>query len=207
MFFPAAGEGQVPWYKLHRGGVEVLKHVVQWVDNGELGDLVRPWTRLQARVRKRAPPLPNGDEDSDERKLDEVAECWERGDADVCAEDRRVFDEALDALRYVFTLTTFVSRPSSPSSKPNISACFATLLWLTRIPSRFGEMVEEKSPPALVLVAVYCVLLKRVDGVWWIKGKAENLLSVLREELGGGSWDQWLHWPLREVGLDETPGF
>jgi len=34
-----------------------------------------------------------------------------------------------------------------------------------------------KCPQALVLVAVYCVLLKRIEEFWWIRGKAEKLVS------------------------------
>jgi hypothetical protein len=63
-------------------------------------------------------------------------------------------------------------------------------------------MVEERCPQALVIVAVYCVLLKRTGQVWWIKGKAEDLLRVVKSELVRQEWDEWLAWPVEEVERD-----
>lgn len=62
-------------------------------------------------------------------------------------------------------------------------------------------MVEERCPQALVPVAVYFILLKRLDDFWWIKGKAENLLAAVKHELHslGGEWSRWLEWPVGEV--------
>jgi hypothetical protein len=63
-------------------------------------------------------------------------------------------------------------------------------------------MVEERCPQALVIVAVYCVLLKRTGQVWWINGKAEDLLRVVKSELVGQEWDEWLAWPVEVVERD-----
>tara|TARA_R110002060_G_scaffold1755_12_gene3300 strand:- start:828 stop:1025 length:198 start_codon:yes stop_codon:yes gene_type:complete len=61
-------------------------------------------------------------------------------------------------------------------------------------------MVESRVPQALVLIAVYCVVLKRAEDLWWIRGKAGSLLGAVRYELGGDRrWERWLEWPTAEV--------
>lgn len=90
-------------------------------------------------------------------------------------------------------------------------------------------MVEARVPEALVLLAVYCVALKRTgedsDGhgeLWWIEGKGESLLRAVGREMGklgrrGGegdvgegrkrareSWERggWEEWVRAEMGME-----
>lgn len=68
-------------------------------------------------------------------------------------------------------------------------------------------MAEEKVPQALLLVAVYCVLLKRIEEFWWIRGKAEDLLGAVRECLDGTVWEGMMAWCVGEVeGRDDDDG-
>jgi hypothetical protein len=67
-------------------------------------------------------------------------------------------------------------------------------------------MIEERCPQALVIVAVFCVLLKRIVHFWWIKGKAESLLMAVRRVLGGGEWVEWLEWSAYEVESTVSAG-
>ena len=209
LFFPATKdgkEGQVPWYKLHRGGVEVLKSAVHWVEKGELGDLIRPWKRIRLTSQPQVLSSAVDKQEADLRKLESIPWCWNREESALCIYDKLTLDETLDTLRYVFTLSSLLSSESPFASEISISSCFGTLLWTTIVPPRFCEMVDERCPQALVLVAVYCVLLKRIERLWWIKGKAENLLSAVKRELGARGWDEWLEWPLEEVEGDEMAG-
>lgn len=191
---------EVPWYKLHRGGVDVLKSALHWVEEGELGDIIRPWKRIP--VVLQSPALPSIiDDNGDQARLSSIRSCWEQ-ESILRMEDQLVLESTLDTLRYVFRLSSFLSSESAFAARVGISSCFATLLWTTIVPARFCEMVEERCPQALVIVAVYCVLLKRTGQVWWIKGKAEDLLRVVKSELVRQEWDEWLAWPVEEVERD-----
>jgi hypothetical protein len=140
LFFDGAEE--IVWYKLHRGGNEVVKSAFQWVEKGSLLETTRPWlsTGLHA-----IPPSLKSVEDA---KLDAIAACWT--DANLCTEDKMALEETLQALHYVFTLVEVM--------EIEFSACIATLSWTTLIPLRFCEMVEERCPQALILLlfTVYC---------------------------------------------------
>jgi hypothetical protein len=112
-------------------------------------------------------------------------------------ERKEVLEAALQTLRRAFSLSTY---------KPEISRLAATISWMTLIPEEFVQLVEERVPEALLLVAHYCVLLKRLENLWWVKGKAENLLQTVRAALGDG-WERWLQWPIDEVlGIDLASG-
>ncbi|CZR65911.1 uncharacterized protein PAC_15811 [Phialocephala subalpina] len=166
IFFSVDGtdhKKQVPWIKLHRGGEEILKSVAHWVENGTLGDIVRPWTILRDSPQPQAFPLTADDLKGDMARLDNML----------------TLEETLQTLRYTFFLLSMIET----GVDIQISACVATFAWTTIVPARFCEMVEEKCPQVLVLVALYCILLKHIDEYWWIRGKVENLLDAVRNQL------------------------
>lgn len=182
LFFDGAEE--IAWYKLHRGGNEVVKSAFHWGEKGPLLEMIGPWVAISLPA-----PIPPLLESVENAKLDYIAESWTG--ADICTEDKVSLEETLQALRYVFTLVEVMGI--------EFSACVPTLSWTTLIPERFCEMVEDRRPQALILVAIYCVLLKRIEKFWWIRGKAENLLAAVTRELPDVLVDKWLKWPMEEI--------
>lgn len=188
-------EERVPWYKLQRGGNEVLWSAFQWVDKGYFAEVIRPWRTVAVPLMIHGPvaksslfsPIP------EDPHLDAIAESWTVPpcNSQLRYNDILALNETLHTLRYVFALT----------SRPNLEICpgIVTLSWTTLIPKRFCEMVEERIPQALLLVAVYCVLLKRIEQFWWIMGKAEDLLNAVKVTLGGTVWKAAMAWCIGEV--------
>ncbi|KUJ11394.1 uncharacterized protein LY89DRAFT_243869 [Mollisia scopiformis] len=189
LFF--ADEG-LSWYKLHRGGAEILQSAISWVQKGALSSMIRPLMVLESMFPVPSTSLVLVDIGDDIDKLNAISSCW------GFFEEKDTLDSTLQTLRFAFNLTSHLSSKSGTELKGSISSCIATLSWMTLVPLRFCEMVEEKCPQALILVAVYCILLKRIEGFWWIEGKAESLLEAVEGELGDG-WQAWLEWPRREV--------
>lgn len=54
-------------------------------------------------------------------------------------------------------------------------------------------MIYERDERALVILAHYCVLLKKVDHVWYLKGLGKGLLESIWEVLGE-EWRPWVRW-------------
>ncbi len=76
------------------------------------------------------------------------------------------------------------------------------LAWMSRVPEEFVQLVEAKVPEAMLILASYSVLLKKLEYLWWHRGIAQTLLSVLRDELGTDSNQnlyECLCWPIEEV--------
>ncbi|KAK8075899.1 hypothetical protein PG994_003171 [Apiospora phragmitis] len=61
-------------------------------------------------------------------------------------------------------------------------------------PCRFSELIRRRSPPALVILAHYAVLLHWSRGLWQIGPSAPRFLQVISDVLGPG-YDALLAWP------------
>jgi hypothetical protein len=70
--------------------------------------------------------------------------------------------------------------------------------WLSQVSDEYLNMLGQKMPEAVLIAMYYCVVLKRLDSMWWMKGKAENLLQTLLDVLGAG-WERWTRWPIETV--------
>lgn len=159
-----------------------------------MGDMIHPLLVLGAF----SVPSPDsiwelGDDDA---KLITLASCW--NNSEMSMEDQSILDCALQALRHVFSLFSLACR-SDELLNVSFSSCIATFSWTTLVPQEFLNMVEERVPPALVVVCVYCILLKRTGDLWWVKGKAESLFEAIEEDLKDEMWVEWMEWPRKEI--------
>ncbi|KAH7413079.1 hypothetical protein BKA64DRAFT_719035 [Cadophora sp. MPI-SDFR-AT-0126] len=216
---PEFAKTTVPWYKIQRGGHHIVSKTYAWVSTSEYHDIIDPWRTINYDHVYRNPSYRQTSSISprDSESLEVIASCWSdpssATDSDssvvLSEEDINALGETLQTLHYVLNLLALSKSPTSAQATsisdtsfppPQISASIAALSWTTLLPSRFCDMVENRVPQALVLIAVYCVILKRAEDLWWIKGKAESLLGAVRHELGNdGRWEGWLEWPIREV--------
>lgn len=104
LFFSDGGAGSlVAWYKLHRGGDEVLNSAADWVENGALRDMIRPWTVFRSSLHPRALPLLFDDRRGDTQRLDSLADCWSQRELFDCGRDPHSRRNVADSSIYVLT--------------------------------------------------------------------------------------------------------
>jgi hypothetical protein len=184
---------KITWFKLLRGSRAVIRAGWPWIEAGPLSPVFKPWKGHD--TFDLPPPDP-----IETKHLDDLAEaCNTRSAHQMPVPEKRkeTLEMALRALRRVFSLSNY---------SPEISRHAATVSWMHLIQEEFVELIEAKVPEALLLVACYCVLLKRLQNMWWLEGKAESLLASVRAALGDG-WERWLQWPIYEVfGTDIASG-
>ena len=72
-------------------------------------------------------------------------------------------------------------------------------MWPGVINQDFLDLIYEKYPRALVILAYYCVMLKRNNHLWYLKGLGTGLLESIWDELG----DEWRPWIQRAVDQPE----
>ena len=143
--------------------------------------MIRPWESFN--------PLGEAPLRAHEKaKLGELSCCWLN--SDLSSEEKLALEDSLRTLRHIFSMVSLM--------EVEISSSTATLSWATLVPRKFCDMVEERCPQALVLIAVYCILLKRLEELWWIRGKAENLLEKVKSELSDELW-KWIQWPMAVI--------
>ncbi|CZR58316.1 uncharacterized protein PAC_08208 [Phialocephala subalpina] len=98
---------------------------------------------------------------------------------------------ALEDLRQIAGLSY-----SATSFNGKTFAC----MWPGDLSQEFAELVYDRDPRALVIMAHYCVLLKRLDYVWFLESLGTGLLENIRQALAE-EWLPWIAWALEQPVL------
>ncbi|KAK8022828.1 hypothetical protein PG993_013595 [Apiospora rasikravindrae] len=114
-------------------------------------------------------------------------------------EERRACLEAIDLLQIGLdesSLATGKSTLSSalPRSSRQAQQHQMTFTWPVRCPAKLGELIRKRSPPALVTLAHYAVLLHLSRDLWQVGPVAPRFLQVISDVLGT-RYDARLAWP------------
>ncbi|KAI1305719.1 hypothetical protein F5Y03DRAFT_384396 [Xylaria venustula] len=75
----------------------------------------------------------------------------------------------------------------------------SAMMWLVKIPDPFIELLKSHDSEALCVLAFFCVLLKRLEQLWWIEGWAFHLIERIYSTLNE-RYRLWIRWPLEEIG-------
>ena len=102
--------------------------------------------------------------------------------------DLDVYREALYLMRQSFAI------PYQPGDI--LGANFAAFLWVEMVSSEYLELLSSLKPVALVILAHHCVLLKKCENYWPIKGAPERIMKEVNNILDEG-WRPWIAWPLQ----------
>ncbi|KAF5486040.1 hypothetical protein CGCF413_v013463 [Colletotrichum fructicola] len=73
--------------------------------------------------------------------------------------------------------------------------------WSLLVPEAFSEMLVQRKPVAIAILAHYAALLHLARDLWQIGDSGAYLLNVISKYLGS-EWDEWLAWP-RSIVLSE----
>lgn len=76
----------------------------------------------------------------------------------------------------------------------------ASFVWSVNLPPKFLDMLSEKRPEALVILAHYCVLIYwgEMQDTWFLVGWARYMLDTIKE-LTPIEWHEHLSWPDRTI--------
>lgn len=102
-------------------------------------------------------------------------------------EDLETCRSALDEWRRVCAL------PFAPSR--TVSLGVSLFVWPGTVSEEYVQLLHEKRPEALVILAHYCVLLKRLGALWFLKGAGDKLMNAVVEELDE-EWHPWMRWAM-----------
>lgn len=167
---------------MYRGNNAVHAAVHPWLNDGLLAEF-RPWKEL-LEISTPKPLVP-----IEQQYLDSLAETWSFSSHPDAVKE--TLDKALGELRNFFSLA---------ASGENGMEHIAVLAWFSLIPEEFVDLLEASLPEAMLILASYTVVLKRIEYIWWCRGVAEGLLTVTRDILGGEeSWAEHLKWPIEKV--------
>lgn len=118
--------------------------------------------------------------------------------ADLSRASIQICHDSLDHLQMYFDGENALKAASASTHK-----AFA---WLITASDGYLDLLDQRRPEALALLAHFAVLLDRRNKSWVIRDAGSRLLGHIRAYLGK-RWDPWLEWPCAVVAESFKPGF
>jgi hypothetical protein len=175
--------GLPDWLYIIRGNCTIFKTVRQNIEQGPLKGL-----KLEG---------------TDKEVLSSVSENPEhaRRLGGLLAAISRVTEVSLSPLPgALLELSRAFSNPYAAGSHSLFTMWTAVYIWPVQVSQEYLDLLKDKDPAALILLAHYCILLARLDSHWYMSGYSKNLFSRIYNQLDQ-EWRQLLYWPLEEIGL------
>jgi hypothetical protein len=111
--------------------------------------------------------------------------------------------DIVDAYGYAIHILELTFEAAEKSPKPPSEAL--NKIWIHFVSERFVELLSERQPGSLIILAHYAVILRRSEHYWYLEGVAEQILNIA-ETLVPSEWRSWLDWPKAQIrGGPVTP--
>ncbi|KAH9221946.1 hypothetical protein DL95DRAFT_381241 [Leptodontidium sp. 2 PMI_412] len=107
------------------------------------------------------------------------------------SDEIHTYNLSIDTLRLAFNVVF--------NKQPDTYEATDVFVWLYKLSDHFLELLSQRKPEALAILAHFSVLLKELDDRWWINGWSKRLISQVYGALGE-EYRQWIVWPTREIG-------
>lgn len=104
--------------------------------------------------------------------------------------------DAVEALQSLFDLQQATESPQSRHIA-------IVQEWPVRVPQNYINLLAQRRPEALVILAYYSVLLHRAQDYWFVGGAGSFLIRSISDHLGP-YWANWLEWPNRMLEAPAT---
>ncbi|PLB45067.1 hypothetical protein P170DRAFT_366440, partial [Aspergillus steynii IBT 23096] len=104
--------------------------------------------------------------------------------------DREAFQTTINQLDDVFAT---IDNGAEPVSK--------AFIWISESSPRFFDLLRQRHPFALVVLAHYCVVLHRLRWLWWISSWGRRILAEISGTLEN-EWKPFVEWALNETALE-----
>jgi hypothetical protein len=108
----------------------------------------------------------------------------------ISAEMQNTYQKSIEELS-----KSFLHAESSATPYEMVDA----FTWVYLVASDFLPLLQIPTPESIAIFSFFCVLLKKLDHHWWIRGQAEYLIAkaytMLDEECR-----LWIRWPVEEIG-------
>ena len=180
VFTEPRDQGMSEWLSLIRGVHSILISAWDWIEGGKISPILKSGGY-------RTPPEFLGPPESD--RLVELSNLIEEATIDEA--DLEIYNAAIAKLRRSFAIAY-----SSDTRICNLAPAFA---WPIGVSDEYIALLRKHTPEALAIFAHYSILLKKLDGFWWVQGWGTNILSTTYGLLDNAH-RLWIRWPIQECG-------
>jgi hypothetical protein len=78
----------------------------------------------------------------------------------------------------------------------------SSFMWIFLTPTAFFDLISQRDPLALIVLAHYCVPLHQLRANWWLSSWGYRVLDMVYKTLDSHLRSS-LTWPIREIGYKE----
>ncbi|KAH3965278.1 hypothetical protein HBI24_028490 [Parastagonospora nodorum] len=111
--------------------------------------------------------------------------------------------DIIDAYGYAIHILELTFVVAAESARPPSDALLK--IWIHFVSDRYVELLSERQPGSLIILAHYAVLLHRSRQYWYLDGEAEQILNIANAFVPT-EWQSWLEWPKAQIrGGPVTP--
>lgn len=176
--------GIAEWLTMFRGTRSIIMNSGHILHNGVLGPMFKAGER-RAAFRDVQPTEHHIEEDM----LKDLQYLISRHSTNE--KELEVYTESIEELRKSFLVVYAEGFQSYDSAD--------VYIWLFRIKEEYLLLLQQKRQEALAIFAFYCVILKRFEGAWWMKGWTTHLMTRIYALLDE-QHRSWVRWPIEETG-------
>ncbi|KAI2793359.1 hypothetical protein POX_b03413 [Penicillium oxalicum] len=104
------------------------------------------------------------------------------------AHEKDIYDQTLRQLHLS------LERLMSGSEPRDFAFC-----WPCQTPLRFDDLVQQREPFALIVLAHYAVILHHLHNLWWIRDWGTRILHEILDSVDA-EWHELMRWPIDATG-------
>ena len=120
--------------------------------------------------------------------------------SNLSAAEATIYADAIAELEACFAAA------GAAGARTDITEAFT---WIYRVAGEFMPLLREGRREAIAVFAYWVVLIKRVDGHWWMQGWPEHLIAkayyLLGDEAEAEVYRLCILWPMEEIGWSPPP--
>ena len=180
LFIGSQDQGMPEWLLLIRGVHSIIVSTWDWIAEGPISPILKSG-------RYRSSPEYLGPPESD--RLMELSQLIKETTVDEV--ELEAYEDAIEKLRKCFAIVC--------ATDTRICHLAPAFSWPIKISDEYMGLLRKHTPEALAIFAHYSVLLKKLDGFWWVQGWGISLLSTIYHLLGTAH-RLWIQWPIQECG-------
>jgi hypothetical protein len=176
---PEVSSGLTNWIICLRGCSSIVRASCQHIRSGPLARLVDQENR--ADILTAGGRLLKQDEDS--QSLDKLAHYLTNLPTLKSVTTVTEMESFADAIALLQKLLAASSQVSDSLSRRSLSS-----MWPVKVSDTFVRLLGEHRPPALAIMAHYCLLLKRCHSCWYMEHRAYDLFAAIHQNLA----EEWM---------------
>jgi hypothetical protein len=189
--------GLPDWLQIIRGSCTIFSSVWEFVKEGPLAPLFE-----ERNLRMLNEPLLMSQNPEHARQLHRLIHLTNFGNSSSSSVAEKFSQGYVSSLPgALLELSVAFSKALVARERGFFTVSTALHIWPARVSQGYLDLLKERDPAALVVLAHYCILLKPLESNWYMSGFRERLLTRIYNQLDE-EWRPRLQWPLEEIGLD-----